>query len=152
MLTSGRVEAGALAGRLLAELRAYEHDGGRVVIVGDTDLPFHSVRFDNRGAAARLGRYVAGTGHRRVVIVAGAPGQAAPEARTAGLVEGLRAGGVDESAVRIVPCAVSREGGYEAAHRLAAEGLRGTDAVLAVNDLIAVGAARVARGRGRRAG
>ncbi|GHG14581.1 MULTISPECIES: LacI family DNA-binding transcriptional regulator [Amycolatopsis] len=148
VLTSGRVDAGALSGRLLAELRAYEHDGGRVVIVGDTDLPFHSVGFDNRGAASRLGRYVAETGHRRIVIIAGAQGEAAPEARTAGLVDGLRAGGVAESAVRIVHCPVSREGGYEVARHLAAEGMAGIDAVLAVNDLIAVGALRALREAG----
>ncbi|WP_410643537.1 LacI family DNA-binding transcriptional regulator [Amycolatopsis sp. lyj-346] len=148
VLTSGRVDAGALSGRLLAELRAYEHDGGRVVIVGDTDLPFHSVGFANHGAARRLGGYVAESGHRRVAIIAGARGEAAPAARTAGFVEGLRAGGVDGSAVRIVHCPVSREGGFEVAHRLAAEGLRGTDAVLAVNDLLAVGALRALREAG----
>jgi LacI family transcriptional regulator len=145
VLTSGRVAVDALSGRLLAELRAYEQDGGRVVIVGDTDLPFHSVAFDNHQAARRLGRHVAESGHRRVAIIAGVRGQAAATARTAGFVDGLRAGGVAEADVRIVHCAVSREGGFEAAQRLVAEGLRGTDAIMAVNDLIAVGALRALR-------
>ncbi|GAA3435106.1 LacI family DNA-binding transcriptional regulator [Kutzneria kofuensis] len=148
VLTSGRVDADALSGRLLAELRAYELDGGRVVIVGDTDLPFHSVGFDNRQAARRLGHFVAESGHRRVAIIAGARGQAAPETRTAGFVDGLRAGGVAAADVRIVHCAVSREGGFEAVQRLVAEGLRDTDAVLAVNDLLAVGALRALREAG----
>ncbi|MFD8496705.1 LacI family DNA-binding transcriptional regulator [Amycolatopsis sp. NPDC059657] len=147
VLTSGRVSADALAGRLLAELRAYEHDGGRVVIVGDTDLPFHSVGFDNLGAARVLGRHVAEKGHRRVAIIAGAR-QAAQSARTTGFVDGLRTGGVEESAVRIVHCEVSREGGFDAARRLAAEGLDGTDAILAANDLIAVGVLRALREAG----
>ncbi|MEV6824992.1 LacI family DNA-binding transcriptional regulator [Amycolatopsis sp. NPDC051102] len=145
VLTSGRVAADALSGRLLEELRAYERDGGRVVVVGDTDLPFHSVGFDNRGAARRLGEFVAETGHRRVTIVAGAREQAAPAARTAGFVDGLRAGGVAEADVRIVHCAVSREGGLEAGRRLVADGLEGTDAVVAANDLIAVGVLRAFR-------
>jgi LacI family transcriptional regulator len=148
VLTSGRVDADALSGRLLAELRAYEQDGGRVVIVGDSDLPFHTVGFDNHRAASRLGRYVAESGHRQVVIIAGARGEAAPEARTAGFVEGLQAGGVAASAVRIVHCPVSREGGFEAARRLAAEGLSGIDVVMAANDLIAVGALRALREAG----
>ncbi|MDX3191206.1 LacI family DNA-binding transcriptional regulator [Streptomyces sp. MN03-5084-2B] len=148
VLTSGRVAADALSGRLLEELRAYERDGGRVVVVGDTDLPFHSVGFDNRGAARRLGEFVAGTGHRRVAIIGGARDQAAPAARTAGFVDGLRAGGVAEADVRIVHCEVSREGGIEAGRRLVAEGLAGTDAVVAANDLIAVGALRAFREAG----
>ncbi|MEV6605816.1 LacI family DNA-binding transcriptional regulator [Kutzneria sp. NPDC051319] len=146
VLTSGRVDGDALSGRLLAELRAYEQDGGRVVVVGDTDLPFHSVGFDNHQAARRLGRYVAESGHRRVAIIAGVRGQAAATARTVGFVEGLRAGGVAEADVRIVHCAMmSREGGFEAAQRLVAEGRRGIDAIMAANDLIAVGALRALR-------
>lgn len=148
VLTSGRIDAEALSGRLLAELRAYEGEGGRVVVVGDTDMPFPSVRFDNHGAAVRLGRHMAESGHRRVAIIAGAGGQAAPMARAAGFLAGLRAGGVEESDVRTVHCAVSREGGFDAAQRLLAEGLRGTDAILAANDLIAVGALRALRAAG----
>ncbi|MEU5259789.1 LacI family DNA-binding transcriptional regulator [Amycolatopsis sp. NPDC021455] len=148
VLTSGRVAADALSGRLLEELRAYERDGGRVVVVGDTDLPFHSVGFDNRGAARRLGEFVAETGHRRIAIIAGAREEAAPAARTAGFVDGLLAGGVAAADVRIAYCAVSREGGLEAGRRLVAEGLAGTDAVVAANDLIAVGALRAFREAG----
>jgi LacI family transcriptional regulator len=125
VLTSGRIDVDALSGRLLAELRTYERGGGRVVVVGDTDMPFHSVKFDNHGAASLLGRHVADSGHRRIAIIAGADGQAAPTARTAGFLAGLRAGGVDASDVRIVHCAMSRDGGFEAAQGLIAAGLIG---------------------------
>lgn len=148
VLTSGRLDPDVSGGRLLTELRAYESGGGRVVVVGDANLPFHSVRFDDHQAARRLGRYVADSGHRRVVILAGTPGHAAAATRTAGFVEGLRAGRVARSSVRIVSCDVSKEGGFGAAQRLAADGLHGTDAVLAINDLIAVGALRALREAG----
>ncbi|MEO6085574.1 MAG: substrate-binding domain-containing protein [Umezawaea sp.] len=52
------------------------------------------------------------------------------------------------SGVWIVHCAVSWEGESEAAQRLVAEGLSGTDVVMAANDLIAVGALRAFREAG----
>lgn len=140
VLTSGRIKADALSGRLLAELHAYQGDGGRVVVVGETDLPFPSIRFNNRGAAREIGRHVARTGHRRVAILAGEREQAAMSARTKGFVEGLRDGGVAESDVRVVQCELSRQGGFDAAHRLVSDGLRDLDAIMAANDLMAVGA------------
>ena len=96
VLTSSRIEAGALGGRLLDELLRYERQGGRVVIFGDTDLPFDSISIDNRVSARVMGEHVAGTGHRRVVILAGARDRANVSARATGFVEGLAAGGVDE--------------------------------------------------------
>ena len=137
VLTSSRIDADALDGRLLAELTAYERAGGRVVVVGDTDLPFHSISFDNRGAGQLLGRYVADSGHRRVAILAGPPEHAAFSARTDGLVEALRSRGVE--AIRTIHCAGTRQGGQDGVRRLA-EDLAGTDAVLAVNDVVAIGA------------
>ena len=138
VLTSSRIDADALAGRLLAELTVYERDGGRVVVVGDTDLPFHSISFDNRGAGRLLGRYVADSGHRRVAILAGPPEHAAFSARTDGLVEALRSRGVE--AIRTIHCAGTRQGGQDGVRRLLVEGLAETDAVLAVNDVVAIGA------------
>jgi LacI family transcriptional regulator len=148
VLTSSRIRANALRGRLRNELLAYEHEGGRVVIVGDTDMPFDSIGFDNRGAARVLGGYVAESGHRRPAILAGPRGQATVTARTAGFVEGLRAGGVDERYIRVVHCVVSRQGGCDAARQLLAEGLRDTDVLLAANDIIAVGAMSALRAAG----
>ncbi|CAM3827523.1 LacI family DNA-binding transcriptional regulator [Kibdelosporangium persicum] len=142
VLTSGRIDADALSGRLLAELQAYQGDGGRVVVVGDTDLPFHSIRFDNYRAATEIGRHVALTGHRRVVILAGERAQAAMSARTEGFLAGLRDGDVAD--VRVVHCEVSRQGGFTAARRLASD----FDAVMAANDLIAVGALSALRAAG----
>jgi LacI family transcriptional regulator len=150
VLTSGRVDAAAAGGRLLEELRAYEGDGGRVVIVGDSDLSFDSISFDNHGAGRLVGDHLAGTGHRRVAILAGPRGQAAVGARTRGLVDGLLAGGLRRRDIRLVYGEVSRQGGIDAAGELVAAGLRGTDAVAAANDVIAIGAMTVLRAAGIR--
>lgn len=148
VLTSGRLDADTAGGRLLEELRAYEGDGGRVVIVGDTDLPFDSISFDNHAAAALVGRHLADTGHRRVVILGGPPGHPAMGARVAGFEAGLRDGGHDgghdggvaRGHVRVVPCETSRQGGAAAIRAVLQAGLADTDAVVAANDLIAIGA------------
>ncbi|MGP3911662.1 LacI family DNA-binding transcriptional regulator [Nonomuraea sp. 10N515B] len=140
VLTSSRFVANALGGRLFKELAAYEKEGGRVVIVGETDMAFDSIGFDDYGAGRSAGAFLAETGHRRVAIFAGVRELRTVSDRTAGFVDGLRAGGVDERDIRIVTCEVSRSGGFDAARRLAAEGMDGRQAVLAVNDIVAIGA------------
>jgi LacI family transcriptional regulator len=140
VLTSSRVLTNELEGRLLKELDSYEREGGRVVIVGETDLSFDSIDFGNRAAGRAAGAFVAETGHRRVAIFGGARELANLADRRAGFAEGLRAGGVAERDIRVVYCEVSRQGGFDAAQRLAAAGMDGREAVLAVNDTIAIGA------------
>jgi LacI family transcriptional regulator len=140
ILTSGRIDANALDGRLLRELVGYEREGGRVVIVGDTDLPFDSISFDNHGSAKELAAYVAESGHRHVAILAGVREVASVSARTSGFEAGLRDGGIDARRIRIVHGEVSRQGGFDTARRLVTEGQVPIDAVLAANDTIAIGA------------
>lgn len=145
VLTSSRIEAKALDGRLLAELLAYEQQGGRVVIFGNTDMPFDSISIDDRGSARLMGAHLGQTGHRRVVILAGTRSTGNVSARTSGFVEGLLACGVDAQDVRIVNCEISRQGGFDATARLLEEGLGETDAIVAANDVIAIGALSACR-------
>ncbi|MGI5282428.1 LacI family DNA-binding transcriptional regulator [Nonomuraea polychroma] len=140
VLTSSRFVANALGGRLFKELAAYEKEGGRVVIVGETDMAFDAIGFDDHGAGRSAGAFLAETGHRRVAVFAGVRELRTVSDRTAGFVDGLRAGGVDERDIRIVYCEVSRQGGFDAARRLAEAGMDGRQAVLAVNDIVAIGA------------
>jgi LacI family transcriptional regulator len=148
ILTSSRLDANALDGRLLDELLGYEREGGRVVIVGDTDMPFDSISFDNHGSAKELAHHIAELGHRHVTILAGARGRGNVSARTAGFMAGLRDGGVEERHIRISHGAVSRQGGFDAAQRLVGEGLEPPRAVLAANDTIAIGAMSAFRAAG----
>ncbi|MFD0478806.1 LacI family DNA-binding transcriptional regulator [Nonomuraea thailandensis] len=126
--------------RLAKELAAYEREGGRVVIVGHTDMTYDSINLDNHAAGRSMGAFVAETGHRRAVILTGGPEMRNMAERTAGFAEGLRAGGVAERDIRVIPCPVGRQGGFDAARRLAAEGIAGGQAVLATNDTLAIGA------------
>jgi LacI family transcriptional regulator len=147
ILTSSRVEATSGNERLLAELRAYECGGGRVVTYGGMDLPFDAIGVDERASARLLGEHLARTGHRRPVILAGTRDRSFTAARTSGFVEGLLAGGVDVQDIRIVPCEVSRAGGHAAAKESLHSGL---DALVAVNDTVAVGALAACREAGVR--
>jgi LacI family transcriptional regulator len=148
VLTSSRIEAAAVGGRLLDELLGYERQGGRVVVFGDTDLPFDSISIDNRTSARFMGAHIAETGHRGVVIVAGARDRANVSVRATGFVEGLTVSGADGRDVRIVNCEVSRQGGYDAVSRLIADGLGETDAIVCANDVIAIGALSACRAAG----
>lgn len=148
VLTSSRFESDVLGGRLLSELLMYQDGGGRVVIVGETDMPFDSISFDDRGSGRALGAHLSATGHHRLVILAGLPERSNLQARVAGFMDGLRAGGVRPESIRVVPCEVSRKGGFEATRTLFADGLGDTDGLLAVNDTIAVGALSALRAEG----
>jgi LacI family transcriptional regulator len=148
VLTSSRLDADASEGQLLRELLAHQRDGGRVVIFGDTDMPFDAISVDNRGGAARVGAYLARTGHRRVTIVAGAADRANVSDRAVGFTDGLVAGGVDD--VQVVHCDVSRQGGFTAVERLLAGGPLRTEALVCANDAIAIGAMAALRGAGVR--
>ncbi|MFG1696194.1 LacI family DNA-binding transcriptional regulator [Nonomuraea sp. NPDC049309] len=140
VVTSNRYLTNAPGDRLAEELLSYRRDGGRAVIFGDTDLPFDTIDFDNHRIGRTAGEYVASLGHRRVAILAGTTAMHNLAGRTAGCVAGLTVGGVRERDILIVPCPVSRDGGYAAARELAAAGMDGREAVLAVNDTIAIGA------------
>jgi LacI family transcriptional regulator len=139
VLTSGRIDATALGGRLLDALRSYAEEGGRVVVVGETDLPFTWIGFDNRGGARTLGRFVAEQGHRRVAILGGPKGYYNGAERVAGFLDGLADCPDPVTEVRVLHCDVSRQGGYDAARSLLADGAD-VDAILAMNDVMAIGA------------
>ncbi|WP_336204477.1 LacI family DNA-binding transcriptional regulator [Nonomuraea sp. LPB2021202275-12-8] len=145
VLTSSRFGAGELDHRLLDELRAYERDGGRVVIAGVAHGSFDSIAFDNHAAGRLVGAHVARTGHGRVTILAGPAERVNFAGRVSGFVEGLRGGGVQARRIRVVHCEASRQGGFDAARELPAGR---TDAVLAVNDVIAIGALSAFRAAG----
>ncbi|WP_426504888.1 LacI family DNA-binding transcriptional regulator [Dactylosporangium sp. McL0621] len=148
VLTSSRLRPGALGGRLVDELTAYESGGGRVVIYGGLEMPFDSIRVDDRASARLMGAHLAATGHRRPIILAGTRDRSYAAERTSGYMEGLLAGGVDAQDVRIVNCDVSRRGGHEAAAHLLPDDLGDADALLAVNDDIAIGALAACREAG----
>ncbi|WAX78634.1 LacI family DNA-binding transcriptional regulator [Streptomyces sp. KMM 9044] len=148
VLTSGRLQGNRLGERLLKELRAYEREGGRVVIVGAAEEAFDSIDLDNHGAGYCVGDYIARSGHRNVVVLGSQQGTANLSARASGFVGGLTSAGVPAAAIRTVNCTGDRRGGFEAARALAGQGMTAVDAVLAVNDAVAIGAMSALRDAG----
>jgi LacI family transcriptional regulator len=150
VLTSTRISHESSDTRVLDELRAFERNGGRVIIYGSggVHLPFDALAVDDRGSARLMGEHLARTGHRRAIILAGTRGRAYAAARTSGYVEGLLAAGADVQDIRIVNCEVSRQGGFDAAAQLIREGLDGTDVLVAINDTVAIGVLAACRAAG----
>ena len=127
---------GDAGGQPPPELEGLRSDGCTVVYIGEHATPFPAVRFDDVALGVEMGRYMGGLGRRRAAILS-VPGHPAVTARTRGGLEGLAEHGIGE--VRVEECAISREGGRDAARRLAASG-EVPDLVLAGNDVLAIGA------------
>jgi LacI family transcriptional regulator len=113
-----------------------------VVIGSLPDAGLAQVDIDNAEAAGRVGKYLAGLGHRDLAVIAHAPETfLAVEARLRGFVEALREEGVEVPASRIRYARFTEESGYEAARGILAEGWLPT-ALFATNDMVAYGAMR----------
>ncbi|MET0136215.1 MAG: LacI family DNA-binding transcriptional regulator [Kibdelosporangium sp.] len=110
------------------------------------DIEVPCVAFDNEGGARALTRHVLAMGHRRIGYVAGPPGNSTTTARLAGHQQALAAEGVSETIV--LHGDFSRASGFDAA----LEVLRVADvsAIIAGNDLMALGVIAALRQRGVR--
>jgi LacI family transcriptional regulator len=146
--TSG--DGGTPPDALRDALVRYRDGGGRVALVGQAlgDLP--AVEIANRQGAADLATALHGLGYRSFGVLAGPTGHRTAVARAAGFAEALAALGspVDDTAV--VPCEFTRDGGFAGMQELLARTGPGGPprAVLAVNDVMAVGAMAAARDAG----
>jgi DNA-binding LacI/PurR family transcriptional regulator len=126
-----------------------------VVVVDEripgSDLPF--VGSDNRRGARAVAEYVLSEGHRRVGIVGGPRALWTAEQRLAGYREALAASGIDPESIPIEIGDYRIEGGATAAERLLAVSDRREcpTAILAANDLMALGVLQFCRRVGLRA-
>ena len=134
---------------LLAELRRYRTNGGKVAVIGQplvgsvAEDGFRTVPVPNRELSLRLAADLAGAGHRRFLILAGPEGLLTSDERVTGFQEGLRQAGLEPAEVRRT--GFNRDGGYEAAVALAGElaggpGGRPAVCVFAASDVMAIGA------------
>ena len=109
-------------------------DGGSVVVAlapRDLDCPGEPV--DNRGAARDATEHLLALGHRRIAFVEGPPGLHTSAHRLEGFRAAMEAGGGEPV---VVPGGFEFEAGAAAADMLMADL---PDAVLAVNDEVAIG-------------
>lgn len=150
VLAGSRDVSGALAAELERELEAYVALGGRPVFLSQSTSPYPSIDFSNRQAAAELARGLVGLGYRRFVILGGPEGLVTSRERLDGLREGAASAGAPVPDERVVVCDLSRDGGHAAITDLADDVLADADIVVAISDVIAIGAMTALRGRGLR--
>lgn len=124
---------------MLSQLLAYEASGGRVAMVSHHDMPFDVVLPDNRGGGAAAANYLLELGHRHVAVVAGPRLLTTVTHRIDGFLEVFRSRGLELPPDHVIEADFSQDGGYEAAARLIAMGLKCT-AVFCVSDVMAIGA------------
>jgi LacI family transcriptional regulator len=110
-------------------------------------LDFPYIEMDSRAGFAQLVQHLAERGHRRIAYI-GAPANITLQVeRFAGYREGLAAAHIAFNQTLVAEGDLTRAGGYQAAQRLL--GLRKPPtAIIAVNDLTAIGVLRAARERG----
>ncbi|MCB7135291.1 LacI family DNA-binding transcriptional regulator [Cellulosimicrobium marinum] len=135
---------------LLAALERYREGGGRVALVGQPLGTLPVVEVANRQGAADLATALHGLGHRSFGVLAGPPGHRTARDRVAGCTEALAALGSPVDPRAVVPCAFTRDGGYAGMRALLDAGTPRPRVVLAVNDVMAVGAMAAARDAGLR--
>lgn len=132
-------------GGLAAELDSFHRDGGRVVMM----LAGHghpAVMPDNRGGGRQAARHLLGLGHTRTGVMAGPPHLHSVGDRIGGFAEALEEEGAAPPVV--IHTDFTREGGARAAEELG-ETAPEVTGVLALNDLMAVGAIRQFTAGGR---
>lgn len=143
VLAGSRTENDPGEAALIAELTSYADGGGQVVLVGRHELPFPTVALDDRGGAAALGHELVSLGYRGFAILAGPERLVTARARVDALVGALGEHGIRP--VRVVHGGFDRDAGHAAANALP---LDGVDCVVAVNDVMAIGALSALRERG----
>ena len=114
--------------------------GGVIVLLSDHLLEGPRVLFDNRRAAADMVGYLANRGHRRIGYIGGPQDLEVSHVRLAGFNDAVAEFGLNSGPEYIANGRFTAEGGGEAMTEL----LERVDvtAVLAANDLMAIGATR----------
>jgi LacI family transcriptional regulator len=132
---------------LLGELDAFEAGGGRVVAIGQDSLPYARVSFDHAGSGRDLAAALAGLGHRRPLVLAGPAELQIARERVRGLADGFEAAGIPLPGDRVVSGGFGRDDGEATMRDLLRVGVE-ADLVVAVNDVMAIGALAALRGAG----
>ncbi len=144
---SRQADPAALA-RFGAELDAFIRSGGRVALVSQDVLDVPTVALENRAGGHDLAVRLVELGYRRFAVLATEPWLVTSNERAEGFTEGLATAGDGEVAANAVG-EFTRDGGYAAMSALLGR-LDEFDCVVAVNDVMAVGAMAALREHGLR--
>lgn len=134
---------------LPAALDALVAAGGSAVVVGDVVAGLDAVLPDDAAGADALARALHGRGYRRPAVLAGPDAHAPSRARRDALAAAFAALGSPVDPAHVVPGALTHTGGQAAMAELLAPG-PDVDVVVAVDDVVALGAWAAARERGLR--
>lgn len=118
-------------------------------IEGELDFPFVDV--DGAQGMRLIGEHLIGLGHRHFACLTPPPDLFFAEQRLAGLRQAMAAHGLDTSECQLVLGDLTQKGGYEATSRLL-DGIPRPTAIVACNDLMALGALRAIQERGLQVG
>jgi LacI family transcriptional regulator len=146
VVAGSRIDGSGTDAALREELEAYQAAGGRVVVVSQEGLPFPTVAIDNAGGAQRLATALVERGYRRFAVLCAARAIRTSRDRSDGFLAGLAAAGAPDPVV--VETGFTRAGGYDATLRLLRDGPPSVDAIVAVNDVMAIGAMTAIRDAG----
>ena len=148
ILASSRRTSDPLADALVAELKAFESNGGRVVLISTNELPFRTVLLANTEGASELAGELVGIGYRRFAVITGSGELRTASDRLLGFRQGLATAGGTLADENVVEAAFTRDGGYEGMTQLISRGIHDIDCVFAVNDVMAIGALSALRDAG----
>lgn len=138
IIGTSRTTDGTREAALRAQLVRLDAHGARVVVIGDSDLPFPAVTVDNRAAARTLAGALADAGNRSFAIVSGPDAEITARDRVEGFLEGLDGHGITVRPGDIIHRTFSRDGGYSAVDQFETP-VAELDVVAAMSDTMAVG-------------
>jgi LacI family transcriptional regulator len=143
---SGYTEPGmqAESNRVLV---AFQETGGRVAVIGRHFLAADAVRPDNEAAGEAVASHLLELGHRRIGVIAGPPVLTTVADRISGVATALGAYGMSLGDVPVLHTDFTRNGGHAGAEHLLGEHPDLT-ALIALNDLMAIGVLSELRARG----
>jgi LacI family transcriptional regulator len=130
-----------------AYLETVAERGVKFVLVSRRARNFVSVTCDDHLGGRLVAEHLLATGRRDVAILAGEPYASTGLDRTQGVLDALRAAGVDVPGDRVVHSPFDVQGGFQAAEAILSRRPL-PDAIFATNDFAAIGAMAALRDRG----
>lgn len=128
-------------------LRSFQVSGGRVAVIGRHHLHADAVLPDNLAGGRAVARHVLSLGHEHIAVAAGSHRLTTVADRLAGIDAALREVGRSLSDLPVVSTSFDRDGGRRAADAVLQDHA-GTTAIIALNDVMAMGILSVLRERG----
>lgn len=124
---------------LMQELKSFEREGGRVVVVGESTSPLTAIRPPDFDGAKKLADALVGLGYRRFAALTRSDGRESARDRIDGFRAGLSAAGIALPDRLVFYGDMSLAGGVAAGRKYLDHG-EPVDLIFAVEDVLAAGA------------